>query len=522
MLKFSISGQTMTRTDKFTPATDSKAYLNAVFTFTGSDWSNTAKRAIFKAGTIVKEAVINSSTGVCLVPWEVLASNVDNISRVVSKDRYFTVTVIGENGSKRITTNDLDIRLEDSGYAEGDNSSEPTPSVYAQFVEDVKEHADATAQNAEDVATAEANIKNQYSNALKGSASGEAVRVNDVSPVEHNAKVKVHGKNLFYSNIDKSGSLSGISYDISKNTSTVIFSGVATQENALQLPDSFSLQKGTYTVSVVNLNNTDRVYLRNRTKGEVIINNIKPTAPQTFTLTEDADIRTYIVFKENSTYDNTNVCIQIEKGDVVTEYTPYIDPSTVTVTRCGKNLILYPYADNGTVTRAGVTYTVSEKGIVSASGTSEGSYFNVITSASKRIYFKKGVVYHLSGVPKKTGLYYMYAKDASGTNFFDYGEGATFTPTVSGYGAVTLVVTENSTISGITFQPQIEVGNTSSDYELSKGSESYVPNADGSVDITSISPTMTLLTDTEGVTVECEYNKDINAVIADLYSRLGV
>jgi hypothetical protein len=40
-----------------------------------------------------------------------------------------------------------------------------------------------------------------YANAIKGSASGEVIRVDDVSPITHNVAVKVHSKNLF--NIDK-------------------------------------------------------------------------------------------------------------------------------------------------------------------------------------------------------------------------------------------------------------------------------------------------------------------------------
>lgn len=41
----------------------------------------------------------------------------------------------------------------------------------------------------------------------------------------------------------------------------------------------------------------------------------------------------------------------------------------------------------------------------------------------------------------------------------------------------------------------------------------YTPNADGTVDgVVSVSPTMTLLTDTAGVTIEVEYNQDSNSV----------
>ena len=36
-------------------------------------------------------------------------------------------------------------------------------------------------------------MKNDYANALKGTVSGEVVRVDDVSPVEHTVKVKISG-----------------------------------------------------------------------------------------------------------------------------------------------------------------------------------------------------------------------------------------------------------------------------------------------------------------------------------------
>jgi hypothetical protein len=185
----------------------------------------------------------------------------------------------------------------------------------------------------------------------------------------------------------------------------------------------------------------------------------------------------------------------------------------VTVRKCGKNLIPYPYADND-VTRAGITYATSEKGRITANGTSEGSYFNVVTTASKRLYFHKGVVYHLSGVPKKTGLYYAYAKDASGNNFFDYGEGCSFTPATSGFGAVTIVVSADSTISGVVFELQIEVGTEATDFERPYEDAKFIPSSDGIIEgITSLSPNMTILTNTEGMIVECEYNKDTKKVI---------
>lgn len=40
--------------------------------------------------------------------------------------------------------------------------------------------------------------------------------------------------------------------------------------------------------------------------------------------------------------------------------------------------------------------------------------------------------------------------------------------------------------------------------------------------MTSLSPNMTILTNIEGMIVECEYNKDINKVIQKICDALGI
>ena len=60
---------------------------------------------------------------------------------------------------------------------------------------------------------------------------------------------------------------------------------------------------------------------------------------------------------------------------------------------------------------------------------------------------------------------------------------------------------------------QLEAGNTVTDFEAFKG-KAYTPNADGTVEgITSLYPTMTLTTDTEGAVIHCEYNRDTNKAL---------
>ena len=73
-----------------------------------------------------------------------------------------------------------------------------------------------------------------------------------------------------------------------------------------------------------------------------------------------------------------------------------------------------------------------------------------------------------------------------------------------------------------TYKFMLEVNDVGTDFEAFTENE-YVPSTDGTVEgITSLSPNMTILTDTEGVIVECEYNKDTNKVVHKLADALGI
>lgn len=89
----------------------------------------------------------------------------------------------------------------------------------------------------------------------------------------------------------------------------------------------------------------------------------------------------------------------------------------------------------------------------------------------------------------------------------------------SGTKYIELIIRINST--GYTVNSQIEVGSTATNFEEYKGAEHYTPDADGIVEITSVSPTMTLLTNTAGVVINCEYNRDLNVVISNIAKLLG-
>ena len=185
------SDLSLERLDSFKPATDSVEYLTVAFTFS-DDWSGTAKTAKFRKDDLSYPANINSS-GVCVVPWEVLVR--DTVNRTLGK-QYFYMTLEGVNGTRKITTAEVAIEIFPNGKGETTTPNTPTPDVYAQYVAEVKAQTGAdvkSAQQSAETAIAHAeqaeesarSLKNDYSNALKGIASGSVVRVDDVSPVEH-------------------------------------------------------------------------------------------------------------------------------------------------------------------------------------------------------------------------------------------------------------------------------------------------------------------------------------------------
>ena len=69
---------------------------------------------------------------------------------------------------------------------------------------------------------------------------------------------------------------------------------------------------------------------------------------------------------------------------------------------------------------------------------------------------------------------------------------------------------------------QLELGSTATDYEPYKECEEYTPTADGVVNgVTSLYPNTSLTTDTDGVIINCEYNRDINKAFAALEAAIA-
>ncbi len=146
---------------------DSVNYVEAAFSFDQS-WDNFLKTAIFRVGELVYHVPLENNA--CTIPFEVL------------KEPIMYISVFGTSGSKRATTTELPIQIQNSGYTVCEPSA-PTPDPYNYFLERVTElknsaeaAAEQTAIDAENIATTKNEVSSLADTAV--TASGEANQSN--------------------------------------------------------------------------------------------------------------------------------------------------------------------------------------------------------------------------------------------------------------------------------------------------------------------------------------------------------
>ena len=439
-----------------------------------------------------------------------------------------------KNGTDTVTTFAGVLRIEKSL---ADASAVESKTVIRAFDEAVADHVAEFQTKAEqivaacvatipgDYTTMEAKV-NELANAVKGNMSGVVVFADDVSPVAHNPVVKVHGKNLF--DISKISTMTpsasayvsevGNAYIVVTTPEGYVSNGYCTISRPLKefCP---SLQVGkTYTLKATTESYSNNIYLPNVGKSWVF--------GQAMVMTEDV-LNSSVTFYGLSAQHNQGVgkCtisnIQVEEGSVATEYEPYIDPSTVTAIRCDKNLI--PLA-TFTVTPSSTTATV-EDGVLTLNGYLAAHRIYAVGLVGKTLTIscsstrsgEKGggfsVEFRDTENNKVSGIYKQ--NELSPCFSFTVPEN-TYQLVVFFYASGSSSETGTAKYKNV----QLELGDGATKYEHPAYSE-YIPASDGTVSgLTSVFPNMTILTDTEGAIVECEYNRDTNKVIEKLTNAI--
>ena len=347
---------------------------------------------------------------------------------------------------------------------------------------------------------------------LKGSKSGSAILIDDISPVTHDMGVKVRGKNLF--------NKSTLRIDIGTKNLTQINNGFTFQTNATKATMSVAcdifLGVGTYycsgTVSSSDgLNGGWGVY--DPIKGVYIINaSNRGTVNDRFTITESKTYKLSFFANYNSVTDVTMTFtnIQLELGTTATAYTPYVsDLTAVKVKKYGKNL-LDPSLYLNTATFQGITYTTNGD-IVTLTGTAKASsYVNIFSSNPDAVIPLPSILKN-----KKIKLYAygnsytveLLIRKTTGANTVSANNNQSIDTTgATGFSIRCRFASGNTYNDSIKFMITEEGVENNTEYEPYIAPTEYTPNADGTVEgVTSLYPNTTLMTDTDGVLIDCEY-----------------
>lgn len=369
-----------------------------------------------------------------------------------------------------------------------------------------KDDADRTAEIANEVEQNRDEIRNSYAPAIKGNVSGEIIRVDDVSPLEHDVTCRVHGKNLF---------------DVSR-----IPEGVGAADNCVSAVGVNFLE-----ITCVDPYNGNG-HLSTGVKLKDLCPQMRPGKKYILSATTDAfnkcmylnqldyfwQFNTAITVTEEMLECGTGFygyapyrgqehgsCriydIQIEEGSVITAYEPYIDPTNVTVMARSKNVLEL----SGNLTHNGVTKTVDVNGLVTVKGTSTSS-ININVGSG---FMKAGCKYR--------PLIQKVQSDVA-PSFWNFEKEENMNKDKDGYissdvdteFSAFIYTASAGTVYDSAFRVMVELvtDDMTDEYESYKGSEAIVTSSDGTCTVTSKSPTMTLFTDTPGVTIESEYNRD--------------
>ena len=369
--------------------------------------------------------------------------------------------------------------------------------------------------------------------ALQDTASGSTILIDDISPVTHEMGVKVRSKNLIpYPYYNFSLEQNGVTATLG-NDGSITLNGTATENVAFKIYDNtngtkkdFIVKPGIkYTVSgIPNGALSTTYYLRITTINDRAHDFTVDNYTQQFNITEDTSVKwAFVAVKKGVTINNVVFKPQLELGTTATAYTPYEDLTAVKVTRCGKNLF---DTINAVKLNGGSSFSITNNAIT----VSQNGNYNY---ASANVLIPQSLIGKIVTISAKSntsganvaGLRIQWVSDSGGAT----GDMILGRPDSAGNIVVTgtvptqpdethnnlcLMLYSNSTgtlETGTTYTAtysdiQIELGSTATDYEPYITPTDYTPNADGTVNgVTSLYPNTTLMTDTDGVIIDCEY-----------------
>ena len=313
-------------------------------------------------------------------------------------------------------------------------------------------------------------------------ASGNPVQINNLQDGVPFSEITVSGKNLI--GIAQAKVLGG-NENSGYNVTDSLYSRTIIQK--LQ-PNT------TYTVKKYDSGNRFRIVLFNNepstaadiTAKQLVINTDGSIMEYTFA-TDTAYLWFAFTTHSATSGDAVEPIAQLELGTTATAYEPPITGRDLTVEVSGKNIIAQPFfieQQGGTLENNGIAYTLNADKSITASGTATAdSYCTLqhITMSLNVNRLKKNTDYFLSGSPVGSGTdtYQIYAGiyDNDGNRieiYHDYGSGALIRIANDYRCTTSITIKKGQTVSNLIFRPQLELGDTPTEYEPYHGSATTI------------------------------------------------
>lgn len=360
--------------------------------------------------------------------------------------------------------------------------------------------------------------------ALRGSASGENfVKIEDISPVEHELGVRVESKNLITST-DTYTVERGITFERQADGSYHVYgdndgSGNSYSSIYITLPEGRYVGSG---CPEGGSGATHRLQFYNR---DTARGPIDYGSGVTFEVLKEARFAVQLlVYAGQTGVDLIFKPMLVRQGTVTDEYVAPVDVSKVKMVKSGKNLINVDDMLSDALTKDGDTYTLTK---ISDSDYLSKWYYTLIPANTPLLLSMKLIdnnivgkwtiilVGHTSEDPAENkSCYISIPKNSAVSSVASFSEDI----------IRVRIYLEKSEEDGsfVKFKDlQLEVGEAATPYEPYVKPVEYTPSIDGPfVGVTSFYPTTVLMSDTPNVIIEANYNRDINKAFDELKAAI--
>lgn len=361
---------------------------------------------------------------------------------------------------------------------------------------------------------------NTNSVGIKTPVSGSVIHAEDVIPLGHRVHVEARSKNLIIQPyLTDTSTYNGITYTVNDDHSITVVGTVPDGVfSSFKLADiSAALNHGqTYYIG-----GSANMLLAYKDESGTI----RYAKNGKFTWSAGYEfMQLYLQYSSNNGTVNETIYPFICKAGEATEYTPYVDITTIKLTRCGKNMF------NPAKLLAATGWTVTN-GVYSGTPGALHNKYGPETGTPICGSFEPNTQYTLSmeamgeltdAAPKSLHIRFVYSDGNYKTLNIDTSVLTKYTFTSDAGKTVTgIYMSYTHNVKTHLRNIQLEKGPVATDYQPYSGTEYEVySNGEPKTPVMSVSPTMTLFADKPGVIIHATYNVDQTAAFNKCEARV--